>query len=265
MSIIAKFLPYYPLFLVFMSGFGFSVQSLIIKHLSEQGYHGSFQLIIVRGGVQAFISSCIVYYNKTQGESSMLFGDNRFSNMILFLRAAFGFGSIAFGFLAIEFMPVGDASVLLMQSPILSAILGYFILGEPWRLAEFSATILSMIGVILITRPPFIFNKLGLESDRSDANIHESGAGLGPLFGCLAAVCAGCAFTTVRLLGTSAKMPWANVSFSASLAQFLLSFPCLFLSGQSISLHLGWSTWILLLTGGVIGTVSQIAMTIGTV
>ena len=40
---------YVPLLLVFLSGLGFSLQGLIVKLLAENGYHGSFQLIILRG------------------------------------------------------------------------------------------------------------------------------------------------------------------------------------------------------------------------
>lgn len=148
-----------------------------------------------------------------------------------------------------------------MQSPVLAAILGYVILGEPWRLPEFCSTLVSMTGVVLIAKPHFIFDHLG--SLGQTGAVAPRSDSLGPVFGLLAAFSAGSAFVMVRLLGTSAKMPWANVGFATALAQVILSVPVLFVSGQKATLDLGVFEWSLLLIGGVTGTVSQLAMTIG--
>jgi drug/metabolite transporter (DMT)-like permease len=250
---------YIPLFLVFMSGFGFSIQGLIIKILEEHGFSASFELIVIRGIIQSCVSYAIIEYNRRGGETAQLFGENNYSRFILGLRAVFGWGGISFGFLAIEHLPIADASVLLMQSPVLAAVLSYLILGEPWRLPEFCSTLVSMTGVVLIARPHFIFDHIS-SVDADDDGKYDS---LGPLFGLLAALSAGSAFVMVRLLGTSAKMPWANVGFATSLAQCLLSIPLVFLSGQKFDMSLGLFEWSLLLFGGVVGTVSQLAMTIG--
>lgn len=232
--------------------------------LSISGFGASFQLIVIRGLIQASVSYAIVLHNKKEGEESSLFGDTRYVQFILTLRALLGWGGIAFGFLAIEHLPIADASVLLMQSPVLAAILGYLILGEPWRLPELCSTIVSMTGVILIARPHFIFDHLG----SAGHDVEQSGGkydSFGPIFGLLAAFSAGSAFVMVRLLGTSAKLPWANVGFATALAQFLLSLPLLFFSGQRMNFNLGIYKWSLLLLGGCVGTVSQLAMTIGNV
>jgi drug/metabolite transporter (DMT)-like permease len=191
------------------------------------------------------------------GEKTKLFGDSKYVSFILLLRALFGFGGMSFGFLAIEHLPIGDASTLVMQSPILSAILGYFILNEPWRLAEFAATIISMIGVTLISRPSFIFSQF--QQNATEQSVDK----LGVLFAVLAALCAGCAFITVRMLGTSAKMPWQHVVFSAALGQCILSTACMFLSGQKFTVYLSPEKWLLLICGSLVGTFSQFAMTIG--
>ena len=251
---------YIPLFLVFLSGLGFSLQALVIKLLEERGFRASFELIVVRGVIQATTSYAIIVYNKQNGETASVFGDNNYTRLVLALRSLFGWGGIGFGFLAIEHLPIADASVLLMQSPVLAAVLGYFILGEPWRLPEFFSTVVSMTGVVLIARPHFLFDYIdgsGTDEKKTD---YDS---MGPIFGLLAALCAGLAFVMVRLLGTKAKLPWANVGFAASLTQFLLSLPLVFLSGQKFDINLGIEKWGMLLLGGCIGTLSQLIMTIG--
>lgn len=44
---------YLPLFYVFLSGFGFSIQGVVIKKLSEAGFDASFAIIFLRGLIQA--------------------------------------------------------------------------------------------------------------------------------------------------------------------------------------------------------------------
>lgn len=222
------------------------------------GFRASFQLIIIRGLIQAAVSLSIVEYNRRQGEKSSLFGNTAFVRAILALRALFGWAGIGFGFLAIEHLPIADASVLLMQSPVLAAILGFFVLGEPWKFPEFCSTVVSMIGVVLIARPHFIFDHFGQGEPQEEK--YDS---MGPVFGLLAAAGAGASFITVRMLGTSAKLPWANVGFAAAFAQALISIPVLYFSGQDIQFNLGLFEWSLLILGACVGTTSQLAMTIG--
>jgi len=255
---------YIPLFLVFLSGLGFSLQGLVIKHLAEAyDFHGSYELILVRGMIQITVSSCFIYNNRRNGEQANLFGDSPLATKMLLCRAVLGFFGMSFAFLSIEHMPLADASVILMQSPIVAAILGYVVLGEPWRLAEFTATFVSMIGTILITRPPFIFNALGVHLASDGENYNSKSDSFGALYGVIAAFAAGGSFVAVRVLGTTAKMPWANVSLAASMGQFFLSIPFVFFSGQGLRMGGAGDMWLLLVCGGTIGTFSQIAMTYG--
>ena len=46
---------------------------------------------------------------------------------------------LSFCLTAVEEMPIGDAQVLIMLSPLWSALAAYFVLGEPWLIPEFFA------------------------------------------------------------------------------------------------------------------------------
>jgi len=48
-----------------------------------------------------------------------------------------------------------------MLNSVISAILAVFILGEPWRLPEFAATFISLMGAVLVTRPTMVFGGEG--------------------------------------------------------------------------------------------------------
>jgi len=161
-------------------------------------------------------------------------------------------------FLSAEYLSVGDSTVLVMMSPMIAAILGYLILGEPWRLPEFAGTILSLVGATLVAKPPFIFGYNNQEAGMNPQTFY-----LGVFFALSSAVCAGFAFIFIRMLGTSVKMPWANVCFSQALGQIFLSPPSLYLSGQKIHISLSRMQYLLIFAGGFIGAWSQIAMTVG--
>lgn len=245
---------YAPLAYVFLSGIGFSVQTLIIKLLEQDNFKGSFQCILCRGSIQ-FILSSIFICNDNILPAPKLFGDTNYVRTILFFRSVIGYGGIAFSFLAVEKLPVGDSTVLVMLSPLFAAIGGFIVLGEPWRLPEFTATLISLTGVALVARPTFLFGNSGM---------HEIPANpVGVLFAMIASVTAGIAYVLVRMLGTVAKMPWANVCFAQSLGQIFLSIPSAYLSGQVFTVDVSRWQMLLIFSAGFIGAWSQIAMTVG--
>lgn len=252
----------WPLFLVFLSGIGFSIQTLFIKLLAERGFQGSFQLVFARGFCQFFLSIIFIYFDadRRAGKGPSLFGDTNWVRWIVLLRGVIGYLGIAFAFLSAELIPMGDSTVLVMLSPLIASIAGFFILGEPWRLPEFFATVVSLVGAVLVAKPPFIF---GSEGDGGGEDRSASDTSLGIMYGLIAAFGAGFAYVTIRMLGTTCKMPWANVCLAQALCQIILSVPSLYLAGQHITVDLTFVEFFLIFGGGFIGGWSQIAMTIG--
>ena len=246
-----------PLIYVFLSGIGFSIQSLVVKVLSERGHRASFACVFARGVIQLTLSSLCVYFDSERlaGRGPPLFGNSAFVRITLFFRSVFGFAGVAFAFLSVTYMPVGDATVLTMLSPLVSSIGSYFALGEAWRISEFAATFLTLGGATLVARPPFIFGSTG--------DAYAPSSYLGVVFGLLSALGAGTAYMCVRILGTTAKMPWANVCFAQAISQVALSLPLLYLSGQKLEFGLTVFEYFLVIATGLTGTVSQVAMTIG--
>eukprot|EP01038_Epipyxis_sp_PR26KG_P005171 gene5171-7198_t len=251
-------LPRVPLILVFLSGLGFSIQSLVVRTLSLQGFRASSQCIFSRGLQQFVISALFVYFDSDRQipeKNVKLFGNNYKITIIMFLRSSIGFTGIAFGFLAVEKLPIGDAVVLIMMSPFFSAILGVFVLGESIRYIEIFAGITSLVGVILVARPVFVFG----ESDSFGPKVNM----LGVIYALLGAFFAGIAHVLVRVLGTVAKMPWSNVAFTAGLGQVVFAYPTLYLTHEKLRFDLSLFQYILIFMAGFIGSWSQIAMTIG--
>ena len=67
----------------------------------------------------------------------------------------------------------------------------------------------------------------------------------------------------MRILGTTAKMPWWNVCFAQSLGQLFLSLPSLYISGQQLRFDLSAFQIFLIVASGTLGAWSQVAMTVG--
>lgn len=208
------------------------------------------------------LAVAFMYYDadRIAGKGPSLFGDTNYVRWIMFLRSVIGYGGIAFSFLAVEYMPMGDATVLVMLSPLVATIGGFIILGEPWRLPEFVATVVSLTGATLVAKPTFIFGNSN-SSAVSDAEAANTATGV--VLSLIAALCAGMAYVCVRMLGTVAKMPWANVCFVQALGQVGLSIPSLYLAGQHLTLNMSAYEYGLIVLVGFVGAWSQIAMTVG--
>jgi len=255
---VAKFLNidymrYWPLFAVFLSGLGFSLQTLMVKILEEHNFAASFQVIFARGLTQCALASIAVHkgYSLAPGEErGLLFGPTNYVRLMLLCRSVIGFGGIAFAFLAVLHLPMADAICLVMLSPLVSSLAAYAFLGEPWRWQEQVAMATSLVGMVFVVKPSFFFGG-------------ESLAPIGVFFGLVSACCAGSAYVFVRILGTSAKMPWENVCLAQSFAQIGLALPFLYMFGQSFKLILPAWQFFAVATGAIIGANSQILMTIG--
>jgi drug/metabolite transporter (DMT)-like permease len=231
-----SFRSHVPLGLIFISGIGFSIQSLFIKILSESGFSGSFQLLFLRGFCQMLVSSIFVYRNVLRGDRTKLFGNNLASIGLLTMSSLLAYAGQAFVFTSIEYVPVDFALVLDRQSVVFQAVLAYFLLGEPWLLIEIVATVLSIFGVVLIAQPAFFAHLfaaislfLGVKPEGDDSNSSrdvggdsspsENGFGLdenamtlsdspdldraGVVYGLLAAFLTACAYVTIRMTGPS--------------------------------------------------------------
>ena len=266
---------YYPLILVFLSGLGFSIQTMFVKLMSNSlsKQHGSsgdisgefsFEFCFYRGLLQFVLSLSIIKYSNSNSNSNSnrgnnvqivpIFGNDWWTTYILTLRSFFGFGGVIFAFLSVECLPVGDSTTLVMLSPLFATLFSFCILGEPLYTSFVIASILSLVGLVLIAQPESIF---GTDHPTKNPNLL-----LGVTFALLGALSAGGAYVCVRMLGLSG-IPWYNVTFVQSLGQIFLVFPAMFI--YSHGKQIGWENENvgLILLGGSIGAVSQAAMTVG--
>lgn len=225
----------------FMVGTAFfwSVMSLFVKVVGQR--LPSQEIVLVRAAVTLGYSYALIRW---AGIPSV-WGTNK---PLLWLRGLFGFAALSCFYLAVTKLPLADATVLHYTNPVWTALLAAPLLGESLDRTEIGGTLLSLIGVVLIAQPSFLFGQTGAELP-----LLYVGVGL---FG---AVCAATAFVIVRKL--RATEPPLVIVFYFPLVSVLGGVP------TAATTNLQWPTlweW-LMLVGGVAGCaqIAQVFLTNG--
>lgn len=107
----------------------------------------------------------------------------------LVIRGVVGFMALSGFYYAVVHLPLADATVIQYTNPVWASLLAVPVLGERLRGRELASVLVSMAGVVIATRPTFLFG-------------HGHGA-LDPVaigIGLAAAVCSAGAYVTVRSL-----------------------------------------------------------------
>jgi drug/metabolite transporter (DMT)-like permease len=170
-------------------------------------------------------------------------GNNR---KLLLLRGFAGFMGLSCYFYAINHLPLADATVIQFCNPMVAALIATFALREPLRGAEVVATVLSMLGVILVAQPTFFF---------------AEGAALDPLavtIGLVGAFFSAVAYVVMRRLGATDHH--MVVVFYFPLVTGPLSLPLLAIEGVVMPQGV---EWLYLLGIGISAQLGQIQITQG--
>ena len=78
---------------------------------------------------------------------------------MLLLRAIFGFVAGIFFYRGLPMVPLSEGIVVQMLTPVITGILAIMLLREKYDMTLLITTILSVTGVLLITKPDFIFGE----------------------------------------------------------------------------------------------------------
>lgn len=250
-----------PILAIVASSLGFSLQALLVKKLIVEGGIGTFQIIVFRGTMQAvFCVSALALWGVPSRE---WLGTQAVQIKMLCLRSALGFCGIAFGFLAISMLPLGDASTLMQSAPVWSSLMAVVFLGERWHCVEVLCAFGALLGVVLVMRPDPLVALLG--GDPAAPSLAPSADGrrlLGSLCALAGAFSAGGVFVVVRWLGTVVQTRTPTVILYQALGQVILAPALVVASGQ------GWvlpsaGHGLQLVTVGCLGFASQLVLTYG--
>lgn len=127
--------------------FLFSIGSLLVKLAGER--LPTMEILFVRGVVGIGLCWLIV----RQAGVGML-GSRRW---LLIARGVVGFIALFAEFFAIVHLPLADAIVILFSHPAVVAILAWVLLGERLGSRGVLAIVASLLGVVVVCRPTFLF------------------------------------------------------------------------------------------------------------
>ncbi|XP_023024453.2 solute carrier family 35 member G1 [Leptinotarsa decemlineata] len=92
--------------------------------------------------------------------------------IMLLMRSFTGTAALMLSFYAFRHMPLADASVIVFSVPVFTGIFARMFLNEPCGLFNIFSVVLTLIGVVFITRPPILFgdtvNSLGETGQRPE-------------------------------------------------------------------------------------------------
>ncbi|MCL4156990.1 UNVERIFIED_CONTAM: hypothetical protein GTU68_030645 [Idotea baltica] len=128
----------------------FSLCSLLVKVLEEVP---STELAVFR-----FVGVLLPTLPLVIARGDTLFPKGQ--RCILILRGIFGTTSLLLQFYAFQHLALGDASVIVFSAPVFVALFARIFLKEACGLFQASLILLTLAGVTLITRPPWLFGHL---------------------------------------------------------------------------------------------------------
>lgn len=155
------------------AAFCFAGMNLFVRMAGELPV---MQKVFFRNLVAMLAAGFVLIKNKESFRAGK--GNQRY----LFLRSFIGLGGVILNFYAIDRMNIADASMLNKLSPFFAVIFSIFILKEKAKPIEWGFILLAFTGALFVIKP-----QLGLEI-------------IPALCGTMGGMCAGAAYTYVRLL-----------------------------------------------------------------
>lgn len=114
---------------------------------------GADQAVLVRMTITWL---CCTVHLLWRGDPHPLLGPPNVRGLLV-LRGFAGFFGVWGMYSALQYLDLTDATVITFLSPITTAIGGAIFLGERLVVMEYLAAVASLVGVVLIARPPFLF------------------------------------------------------------------------------------------------------------
>lgn len=215
---------------IILSAFCFAFMNMFVR---MSGDIPAIQKSFFRNLVALFFATAILLKNKQS------FKWKKGNLKYLFLRSALGTLGIVCNFYALGKIPLADASILNKMSPFFVIIFSYFILKEKLTFLQGTAVFVAFVGTLFIIKPSF-----------QNIDLIPSAIGL------LGGMCAGFAYTMVRILGNRGENGSLIVFFFSAFS-CIVTLPALLFNFQPME----WWQLLMLLGAGLSATGGQFGIT----
>jgi len=197
-----------------------------------------------------------LYYKNVEG----MFWGTPGLRKLLFLRGLVGTLNLLCVYYAVQYLPLPDYSVINFLMPLATAAGAYFVLGESYHWTQAVASLVSLIGVVIITRPGFLFSHgRSLPPDVTEWQYDTAIAAV--LLQVLGAVCI---FLLLRKI--AGRLTPQTIMANYALQTIILSIVGLIYDYAAGSEPVKWpsksSTWVALIIVSIIGFIYQYLLTL---
>jgi drug/metabolite transporter (DMT)-like permease len=195
-------------------------------------------VVLARAAIGAILSWAAL---RARGVSP--WGNNR---RLLLVRGLLGYVALSCFFFALTRLPLADATVIQYTNPVFTALLAAVFLAESIRRRDLLLTLVSLAGVVLMTRPGFLFSGLDERLDPFAVAVALAGA-----------IFSAGAYVAVRRLGRTDD-PLVIVFWFAAIATVgAIPFTA------AVAMMPTPLEWLVLLGIGVVTQIAQVFMTRG--
>ncbi|KAI8896812.1 hypothetical protein BC833DRAFT_621805 [Globomyces pollinis-pini] len=178
------------LMLTALSAILFAVMSVLVKFAGDD--FNTAQIVFVRSVIQLSLAlvSCYFYQVSPLGPSNV-------NRLLLIARGTSGAFSLGCYFFTLVNMPLGDGTSIFFMGPAFTSVAAYLVLGEPFMLLDIVSVVSCLTGVVLVTRPEFLFGVSDIVSP-----IHYTVPMWMPALAAFAGACSSAfAYIIVRIVG----------------------------------------------------------------
>lgn len=169
----------------------------------------------------------------------------------LIVRSFVGSMNLALKYFAFQNMRIGDATAIFFATPAFTGIFARIILKEPFNKLEMVVVALSIIGVLIVSQPPFLFPK------GQDEKVQNTPAGIASAVSAM--LLTSLAFVLIRKMGKRNIRPLQTIMYFSVIGGVLLS-TFNTVSGNWVLPACGSTRYILLGFGGL-GFCTQVLVT----
>lgn len=244
------------LILIVLAQFFNSVMFMATKLLETDNYDEAqihpLQILFVRMGITSI--GCLAYMHLYKREPEV-WGPKELRPMLVF-RGVLGFITVFCTYYGLLHLSISESTVITFLEPSIAGFLAWAILNEHWSLAEALGGAASMVGVVLIARPSFLF---GADLDQTVGDPHRLVA---TLFALVGVVCASSVYIIIRFVGRRVHA-LVLVNYFASSTVVLSFIGLLVIPGIGFKGPEGAKQWGLFTALGICGFLMQFLLTEG--
>ncbi len=129
-----------------------------------------FQIVFARMGITVLCCCAYMWYTSV---AHFPFGQRGVRGLLV-VRGLSGFFGLFGIYYSLQYLPIADAVVITFLAPGVASLICYFLLGEKFTRVEQIATIVSLLGVVLIARPTSFFHTSDTEGGAAAAAVANS-------------------------------------------------------------------------------------------